>query len=545
MHHLLKVKCRKILFFCGIFMCGTATVHSQKQVTLVPKQGSWEWYAVMVDSNDADPSKARSFAKSWLQEAKLQNQLMQQAAAYTALMHLSPQNQKMAWTDSIIAAAKVSADDAAIGQAYISRGVLQFKSRQYGLALKDYLVANSFIAKTKDSYLKNKVGFMIAQLKYAMGYTEDAQSMFAECKSYFKGREDRPYLRAIHGLALCYIRQGQSKMASAEIAQGILQAYKADDEEMVPYLLQAQGMNEFGRKDYRSSVSQLRMALPAIIDNGDFANESLLWLYLGKNYWELKQKDTAVSYFKKVDKIFQKHGFITPEAREAYIHIASWYEDAGDDSNQVFYLKRLQQAQQFVEARYNPMRETLLREYSPDERLEKARRNIMNERLAYGAVVGILVGIIGWFLFRKARSRNDDASANQQPAKKKTAAELFALINPEIVDSVLHNLETFKKKKGFLRKGLDQDQLAALLRTNDKYVGQIIMHLEKKNTAAYINDLRIGYCLEKLHDDPDWVKYNVEIIATASGFSSRRTFSAAFRSKTGVNPSDYIARMKS
>ena len=542
MYILLKVNCRKILFFYSLLLCNAAVMHAQKTSVPAQKQGSWEWYALMVDSSEANPSKSRAFAKSWLQKAKSLDQLKQQAAAYTALMHLAPQNQKMAWSDSIIVAAELSGDDTTTGQAYISRGVQQFRARQYGLALKDYLVANSFVAKTKDRYLENKVRFMIAQLKYAMGYTDEAQSMFAECKSYFKDREDRAYLRAVHGLALCYVREGEWKKAGTEIAGGILQAYEYDDGDMVPYLMQAHGMNEFVRKDYRSSIRQLKMALPAIIDNSDFANESLLWLYMGKNYWALKQKDTAVFYFRKVDKIFQKYGFITPEAREAYVRIASWYEAAGDNSNHVHYLKMLQQAHKFVEERYYPVRETLLREYSPDERLQKAESGILRERLVYGTVVAILAVIILWFLYRKGRKRVANEPVDLPVVRKKTAAEHFASINPEIVASVLQKLEVFKKKKGFLKKGLDQEQLAALLHTNGKYAGQIIMHVEGKNTVAFVNDLRIAYCLEQLRTDPDWPKYSVDTLASGSGFSSRKTFSAAFRSITGVNPSEYIAR---
>ena len=44
--------------------------------------------------------------------------------------------------------------------------------------------------------------------------------------------------------------------------------------------------------------------MPFIIKNDDFANEHLVYLYLGKNLWILNQRDKAVEEFKKIDILY-------------------------------------------------------------------------------------------------------------------------------------------------------------------------------------------------------------------------------------------------
>ncbi|MBV6879711.1 hypothetical protein NG800_005480 [Epilithonimonas ginsengisoli] len=48
----------------------------------------------------------------------------------------------------------------------------------------------------------------------------------------------------------------------------------------------------------------------------DFAWLSVDYFFIGKSYLALNKQDLAISNFKKIDSIFNKHEFILPELRE-------------------------------------------------------------------------------------------------------------------------------------------------------------------------------------------------------------------------------------
>jgi AraC-like DNA-binding protein len=113
-------------------------------------------------------------------------------------------------------------------------------------------------------------------------------------------------------------------------------------------------------------------------------------------------------------------------------------------------------------------------------------------------------------------------------------------IPKETEDLILAKLEKFEAGKKFLSKDISLAQMTALFETNTKYLSEIINKYKGKNVNLYINELRIKYIVEKLKNDPKYLHYKVSYLAEECGFSSHSSFSAVFKSITGITPNVFI-----
>ncbi len=116
-------------------------------------------------------------------------------------------------------------------------------------------------------------------------------------------------------------------------------------------------------------------------------------------------------------------------------------------------------------------------------------------------------------------------------------------ISDEIVLNVMERLCHFELTKGFL-KPMTLHKLAKKLKTNPKYLSNIINNQYEKNFSSYINDLRITYLLKELETNESLQKYTMKSLAKKLGFGNTESFAKAFKRHTGVNPSNYINNLK-
>lgn len=117
-------------------------------------------------------------------------------------------------------------------------------------------------------------------------------------------------------------------------------------------------------------------------------------------------------------------------------------------------------------------------------------------------------------------------------------------INSEILPNEV--IEQMEKKldyginlnKFHLKDDLTIKEFAKKIGTNEKYLSQYINFKYGVNFTNYINNLRITETINILNN-PKFSNYTIESIASMSGFSSKSTFNAAFKKKTGLTPSEF------
>lgn len=108
-----------------------------------------------------------------------------------------------------------------------------------------------------------------------------------------------------------------------------------------------------------------------------------------------------------------------------------------------------------------------------------------------------------------------------------------SIISEELTQSILRELEIFESKEQFLNKGITLGSLAKKIKTNSKYLSEIINTHKRKNFAAYLNDLRIDYAINRLTQDKRFRSYKIPFIAEELGYNNEQAFTLAFKKEQG------------
>ncbi|MBI9066816.1 MAG: tetratricopeptide repeat protein [Salinivirgaceae bacterium] len=104
---------------------------------------------------------------------------------------------------------------------------------------------------------------------------------------------------------------------------------------------------------------------------------------------------------------------------------------------------------------------------------------------------------------------------------------------------ILEGIEDLiENKKVFLDKDISLEKMANYLKTNKKYISQIINENYDQNVSNFINEYRIKEA-RRLLSDPAYKNITIEGIATTVGFNSKSAFNISFKKITGITPSFY------
>lgn len=119
-----------------------------------------------------------------------------------------------------------------------------------------------------------------------------------------------------------------------------------------------------------------------------------------------------------------------------------------------------------------------------------------------------------------------------------------ALVIPEdTLESIRLGLVKFETEQRYLDHEMKFSTMVSLVDTNSKYLHYYLKEIEGKDYSSYINDLRIGYIVEKLRTNDKFKDYKISYLAEKSGFQSQSNFSANFKRLTGKSPSVYVREL--
>ncbi|HUH48021.1 MAG TPA: helix-turn-helix domain-containing protein [Arenibacter sp.] len=116
-------------------------------------------------------------------------------------------------------------------------------------------------------------------------------------------------------------------------------------------------------------------------------------------------------------------------------------------------------------------------------------------------------------------------------------------IDKDVQDIILTKLEKLEKEHFYLDTNCNLHLLAEQLKTNPKYLSQVINQGKKTNFNNYINELRINYLLPKLLTDLEFRNYKLNYIAVSLGYNNLNTFNTAFKKRLGILPSNFIEEL--
>ncbi|WP_338646093.1 AraC family transcriptional regulator [Flavobacterium sp. KS-LB2] len=537
-----------------LFLCFFIGVNAQKKF-IIPdslSNKSYNYFNEKINYKESDSLKERLYAQSWLAKAKSEKNDTQMALAYKSLIYKFDKKLRNLYADSLVTAAKKTANPEMIGSAYMTKGIVFYDRKEMMKALDNYLIAEQYISKTNNYYLIYKLKYGKALTKYYLGFYHEAIALFKECVTYFKEKNDHAYINSLYSLGQCYSRINKYQLCSQINQIGIKAAIQFEIFRMKSYFLFSEGINQSFKHNYVDAIKKLSLALPDLRSNKDFANETLAYFYIGKNYWSQNQKEKAVVYFKKVDAIFQQQNYISPELREAYELLIDYSLTKNDKKAHLLYIGQLLKIDQLLEHNYKYLSGKITKVYDT-EKLLQTQRNLENSNnsitvIAISTTV-VLMSIISFLVYKHFRSKRlFNELMNRQPETSKLfvangSKELD--INPEVVAAILIKLEKFEFSKKYLEKEMNLLKLASFLNTNTKYASKIIAKYRNKGTIEYITDLKIDHIIELLKNENKYRNYTNKALGEESGFGSTQIFTRAFNNRTGLSPTYFISKLRS
>lgn len=553
-----------IFFFLCLLLA--IPVFSQQKGFRLPdslKDKSYDYLNNRIDLFEEDTIKALFYLDSYLAKAKSERNLNEMVNAYSNNIFFVSDNLKPIYADSIVTTAKMTNDPAVIGSAYISKGNFYYSIKNYTEALNFYLKASDYVSNSDDTYLQYELKYHIAGIKIHLGFNDEALVLLKECVDYFKQSNEydyqRGYLNSLHSLGLVYNRLGKYDLATETNEFALKEAKRLNVELTQNYIIHSEGINQYFKKNYPKAIHDIQEVLPAIIKNNDFANETVGYFYIGKCYWDQKQQEKALPYFKKVDRAFTEKKYIRPDLRENYELLVGYYKEKGDVKNQLYYINRLMKTDSVLNANFKYMSGKIHKEYDTKalrqakQEIEKQLEGKEKTTLLLYFSLAVFFFLTLYFFYRyysnqrlyrqkfeelmEAEKENpqDPISIEKEDVEKKGLD-----INPEVVSAILKELEKFETRKKFLEKDLTLVNLASAFNTNSNYLSKVINHYRNKNYNTYLNDLRIDYIVDLLKSQSKYRNYTIKALADESGFSTPQHFSKAFFASTGIYPSYFL-----
>lgn len=548
--------------FFILVLIGPMWVQSQNTSFIIPdsiQNRDFRYLENRIDHFNNDSARAAVYLFTYIQKAKRERNWEELKNGYQNIMHQSPASLRSVYADSMVYAAKKTKDNATIGSAFLSKGIVSFADKKHKEALDDYLIANEYISKTDDHYLIHKVKYNIAQLKSSMGFYDEAIVLLRECVKYYKNNDDRPYLNSLHSLGLSYNKIGNYGKCSQTNEEGIKESEKRTLPQMGVYFRHSEGVNQYFIKNYQQAIDNLKSTMLEIQSNNDFANESVGNFYIGKSYWELKKEPKAISYFNKVDQIFNSTQFIRKDLLETYVLLINYYKTKKEDKLHLYYIDQLLKAEVALRETNNYLVSKINKEYdnktilSENQKLKQMADGQHSKKLIFivlGTFIFLALLFVSYrnFKIKSMYKKKYDAVMSKDPqGKKEYSKTLHAGIedmNSLAVSELVTQLAKWEKAKKFLEKDITLAKLATTFNSNTKYLSLVIYHYRKKNFIPYINDLKIDFMVEALKNSKQLQQYTNTALAEESGFSSTQRFATAFKTRTGMPTPYFIEELK-
>lgn len=544
-----------ITIVCTLFSLTIVQANHQKKIDSLSNK-NYQYFEEKVMEFRTDSVKAQQFAKYWLKKANEEKNLMQQAKAYKTLIHFVDKKYRMIYADSLLEKAKETRNNEILGSAYLTIGVAHYDNNEYTKALDLYILANNYIANTKDQYLIHKVKYTIAVTKYFLGYYDEAIALLKQCMDFFREENDLAYLRSMHAIGLCYTQIERYDHSSYFNKLGMKLASEYEMDDMIPYFKNANGINLCIQKDYENAIKLLKESKPHFEKVNDYANLITTKFYLGKCYWGIYDKSKAVTYFLKVHEDIQTKKYTRPDLREGYEILIQYFSEINELEKELFFIKKLMEFDKEINKEFKYLTYKVHKEYDTKTLLEKKKKienELASNKKIYFLVVSLLIIILlvvfGWHLHSKKREKEkfNQIMADLADKKKVPARQINnqnTSLSPELSNTLLKNLEKFENQKKYLEKDMNLAKLAALLDTNTKYASVIIAEKRQKKTTTYINDLKIDYVVELLISNNKYRNYTNQALAEEAGFGSTQIFTLCFKNRIKMPPTSFIQQLK-
>ncbi len=460
-------------------------------------------------------------------------------------------------------------------------------------------VANYIFENSENDIEKAEALFLLSKSKMLQGNTVEGLEDLLKAKEILK-ENDAPFISALTLIALskrCRL-SGIDNLATTYLKQaaGFSKEIKSEPEVAIvkTELLLEQAIA--AKNDKIESLQKLKQAeriapgsLPAL--QAKTANK------IGQYYLQFTKSDSATLYFNKAISILKDaklensslHSvslsglgnfyFLQNEldASKAY-YIGALELPIIENSVRVAILEKLSEIYKRMDSlalsqKYYNEKATLNAQIIDDERkvrsilfshLEEEQQNsLLRDKEGYYKWGALLAGLflltfIGYYFYNRKLNREykrfqkviaqvekDEKLQAPFSIDDTTVKSNKGVIIPEETEKlILERLEEFEKSTKFTNSNMNLSLLAKQMKTNSKYISEIIHTHKQKNFNTYINELRVNYIINKMKTDKAYLNYKVSYLAESCGFSSHSAFTVVFKSITEFTPKQFISFLK-
>lgn len=560
---------------------------------------SYEKLWSIVRSDTLSKKKKLHYLEIYYRKAKIEKDRLEEYRALEKKAYLVTYNDAVVLLKKMQPIVSELNNDSLAGDFLNLNTVFHYEHRNYNKALDYAIQSESFNEKNNNLYSLNFVRITIGNIYYHTRNYEKALIYFSQAKEYYKTVKDenhkRSYVIALYSLGKTYwqledVQQLKATISESEDAIKLLRPNHQKFE--TAYLDYVKGGLAFLENDYTTAKNYFETALPIIKQNDDFTNEHVIYLYLGKIARMQNQKATAVTYFNKIDQLFQEKKFLNYELRETYEYLITYYKETQQLQLQLQATESLIALNRQFEKEQHNITKTLHKELDT-KKLEKEReqlhKQLKRSKKTYGFWLSLLgAGLLGLTAYsiwqdrekKKFKTKFEGLLQKIQNDKQNHIVLNTALDAPIALKSIKvsipeegishkpeidskndalsydeksaavkatekrlsKELERFEKEKRFLTT-IKLDDLAKEFGTNRNTLSAIINEY-KGSYNTYINKLRINQLLVDLTNQPEIRKFNISEIAEMYGFANAKTLTNQFKAETELTPSYFIKELE-
>jgi len=323
--------------------------------------------------------------------------------------------------------------------------------------------------------------------------------------------------------------------------------------------------------NYENTIDSINKALPLLLKHNNITNAAVAYYLRGMSKSKLNLSN-PIEDLQRMDSIFNLKNDLHPSLRPGYMHLINLFKESKNVPKQLYYVEQLLKFDSVVyDYRRHIVEGIHIEEsnnlYTTQQEL-KSELDKINLKNKITLIISCSLVVLLVFEIVRRRRKNKkileeyqfkfDELINTISSEKKNKHNknsvdgknsnnnLVSKLNiPEtLVQEIVSKMKIFELSNGFLKKDITANILAKEIGTNPNYLGQIIKYQFGKSFRQYISNLRIEYVLKEIRQDHKMINYSIQAIANEAGYNHAEPFSKAFKSKTGIYPSEFISKIK-
>lgn len=576
-----------IIFLLPFGSLGQTTADSYKNL--------WE----VIENDSTSNEKKVDYLEVYYQKARNENNLLEQYRALEKKSFIIPYADAALLLHQMHPLVQKMENDSIKGDFLNRSTVFYYDNRDFKNALYYAIESEAFNEEINNLYNLNAVRIDIGNIYNHTRHYAKAVTYFIQAKNYYQTKKEynhqRSYVLSLYCLGKTYWQLKDINKLSVTIQESeqAIQLLKPKQQQLEnAYLEYVKGGLAFLQKNNGTANKHFTNALTVIKQNGDFTNEHVIYLYLGKMLWEQNQKAEAMAYFTKIDTLFHEKNFLNYELREAYDYLIAYYNETNQPQLQLNATNSLMALNQQFEKEQQSIT-SILHQDLENKKISSQWQKLVSKYNLWISVLGGVLVLIAGYLFWKRKNRKKHTTKESKQSEVIESSEISdndvteiektEIVKTESVDVIKNteatidvaetedvveneteiperqqqakritvlsateqrlqdSLEHFEQEKGFL-DSVGLDDLAKQLNTNRSTLSSFLNE-HKKGFNAYINSLRIQQAVTDLKVDKELRKKTVKELAVIYGNLHPKTFASLFKVISGETPALFIENL--